>query len=280
MADDTYTPDRKKLYHYKLDRILGEGGTGRVYRGIDTEKGEVVAIKLFHENFFRNRLHLRDLMKSVKRFKKFDHINIVKIYDLIDAEDGICMIMEYVDGPNLKWYVVNRPWNLQERLTIVAQMCNGLQYLHDNNIVHHDFKPANVLFTRKGLAKVADFSLYGSSLLLELFDKGAGEQVTPMFVAPEFLRKEHVTPRSDQYSLGVTMYMMFANRVPFMVDSLQALNYHTIRVNPEHPTHVNPACPQALGDICMKLMSKIPRNRFKDMDEVRIALSSIGRSKI
>ena len=66
---DPCAPDRPTLYHFKLDRILGEGGTGRVYRGIDTKKGEVVAIKLFRENFFRNKLHLRDLVKSVKRFK-------------------------------------------------------------------------------------------------------------------------------------------------------------------------------------------------------------------
>ncbi len=79
MADDQFTPDRPKLYHYKLDRILGQGGTGRVYRGIDTKKGEVVAIKLFKENFFRNVLHLRDIVKSVKRFKKYSHPNVVKI---------------------------------------------------------------------------------------------------------------------------------------------------------------------------------------------------------
>lgn len=280
MLDPTYTPDRSKIYHYKLDLVLGAGGTGKVYRGIDTEKGEVVAIKLFHEAFFRNKLHLRDLTKSVKRFRTLNHQNVVKIFDFIDAEEGRVMVMEYVDGPNLKWYMVNRPWNLQERLTITAQICNGLQYLHDHKIVHHDFKPANVLFTRKGLAKIADYSLYGSSLLLELFDKGAGEQVTPMFVAPEFLRKEHVTPRSDQYSLGVTMYMMFANRVPFTVDSLQALNYCHLRLMPDHPSTVNPACPHELGDIIMKLLNKKPEQRFKDCDELRIALSTIGRSRI
>ncbi len=277
---DAYVPDRSKLYHFKLDLILGQGGTGRVYRGIDTQKGDVVAIKLFHENFFRNRLHLRDLTKSIKRYKKFDHVNIVKIFDFIDDEEGRCMVMEYVDGPSLRWYIQNRPWNLRERLTIIAQICNGLQFLHDNKIVHHDFKPANVLFTRKGVAKIADFSLYGSSLLLELFDKGAGEQVTPMFVAPEFIRKEHTTAKSDQYSLGITMYIMFSERMPFMVDNLQKLNYCHLRVTPEHPSKLNPNCPHELGDIIMRLLSKNPEQRFKDCDELRIAISSIGRSRI
>ena len=156
MADTEHlTPDRSKLYHYKLDLILGKGGAGTVYRGIDTKKGEVVAVKRFHESFFRNPLHLRDVKKSIKRFGKLKHDNVVKIFDFLDENehDGYCMIMEYVDGPNLRWYLTNRPWNLRERLTICAQLCNGLQYLHDQDIVHHDFKPANVLFTRRGLPR-------------------------------------------------------------------------------------------------------------------------------
>ncbi len=282
MTEETFIPDRAKLYHYKLDRVLGQGGTGRVYRGIDTIKGEVVAIKRFRENFFRNALHLRDMKKSIKRSKNFNHANVVRILDFLDSDpaDGNCMIMEYVDGPNLKWYILNRPWNLQERLTIAAQICNGLQYLHDNGVIHHDFKPANVLFTRRGIAKVADFSLYGSSLLVELFDRGLGEQITPLFVAPEFLRKERITHSVDQYALGVTLYMMFADRLPFSADSIQKLYQCHLRVTPEHPTSANPKCPQQLGDLIMKLLDKRPENRFGDCDQVRISLSDIGRSRI
>lgn len=277
---DQYTPDRPNLYHYKLDRILGEGGTGRVYRGIDTKKGEVVALKLFRENFFRNKLHLRDLVKSVKRFRKYSNPHVVKIFDFIDGEDGRCMVMEYVDGPDLKWYIQNRPWNLQERIGIATQICTGLQYLHDQKIIHHDIKPANILFTRTGVAKLADFSLYGSSLLLELIDRGAGEQITPMYVPPEIIRKDSPTPKSDQYSLGVTFYLMFAGRFPFEVDNLQRLYQCHLSAEPDHPTQVNPKCPQALGDIIMRMLSKDPDARFSDCDLLRIALSKLGQSRI
>ena len=280
MPDQTYTPDRAKLYHVKLDRILGKGGTGTVYRGIDTKKGDVVAVKLFHENFFRHRLHVRDLVKSVKKFRKFGHENVVKIFDFIDGDEGRCMFMEYADGPNLKWYMLNRPWNLQERLTIVTQMCNGLQYLHDKGVVHHDFKPANVLFTRRGKVKLADFSLYGSSVLLELFDKTIGEQITPMFVAPEIVCRERATAKADQYSLGITMYMLFAERVPYAVDNIQQLYQCHTRVTPDHPNTVNPKCPREIGDVIMKLLAKRPDNRFTDCDELRIILSTTSRSRI
>ena len=76
-------PDRYKLYHFRIDLLLGRGGTGVVYRAVDTQSGEIVAVKLFHANFFRNSAHVRELAKSVKRFKKFDHNNVVKIFDFV-----------------------------------------------------------------------------------------------------------------------------------------------------------------------------------------------------
>lgn len=280
MTIDVHSPDRSRLYHFKLDRILGEGGTGRVYRGIDINKGQVVAVKLFRENFFRNSMHIRDLAKSVKKFKKYKHQNVVEIYDFIEGPEGHCMVMEYVDGPDLKWYLTNRSWNLQERLIICAQICNGLQYLHDQGCLHHDFKPSNVLFTRKGVAKVADFSLYGGGFLLERVFGGVGEQITPMFVSPEIIRKEKGTPASDQYSMGITMYMLFSERVPFAVDTLQKLYQCHVRITPEPPSVVNNKCPRQLSDVIMKMLAKDPKDRFSDMDQVRIAISDLGRSRI
>ena len=275
------TPERPVLHSYKVDLILGRGGTGTVYRGFD-KKGNVFAIKRFHENFFRNQLHLRDLKKSVKRFRKLKHQNVVQIMDFIDArgEDGNCMVMEYMDGPNLKDYILKRPWNFQERLGIVQQICLGLQYLHENGITHHDFKPANVLFTRQGLAKLSDFSLYGSSLLFELFDRGAGDQVTPIFVAPEIIRKEKIGPPMDQYSLGITMYMMFAERPPFMVDSLQKLYRCHLTVIPDNPSDINPKCPPELSQIIMKLLAKYPDKRFRDCYELRWVYANVSRRSI
>lgn len=268
------------LYHFNVDLILGQGGTGTVYRGVDQKTGEVMAIKLFRTNFFRNRLHQRDLAKTAAKFKKFEHQNIVKIYDFISGDEGECLVLEYVDGPDLKWYLSNRPWNLQELLVITAQICNGLAYLHDQGFVHHDLKPANVLFTRKGQVKLCDFSLCGSSYVLALFDAGAANQVTPMYVAPEIIRKEKSTQVSDLYSLGIMLYLMFTQQFPFTVDSLQGLYMCHLGRVPDHPTDKNSDCPRVLGNIIMKLVEKDPKNRFQDSDELRIALSEIGRSRI
>ncbi len=277
---DTHTPDRLWLYHYKLDQILGEGGTGRVYRGIDTKKGDVAAVKLFHANFFRSPLHARDLAKMVKKASKLQHPNVVQIHEYVDGKDGRCMSMEYVDGPNLKWYILHRPWNLQERINVVIAICSGLQYLHDNGFLHHDFKPSNVLFTRRGIPKIADFSLLGGGLLMDLVGGGIGEQITPMFVAPEFIRRERASASADQYSLGITMYMMFADRVPFQVDNIQRLYQCHLHYLPDHPSQVNTKCPRALGDIIMKMLAKKPAERFRDCDEIRAILTTMNQRRI
>lgn len=283
MAEEFRSSDRPKLYHFKVDRILGQGGTGVVYRGVDPAKGEVYAIKRFHENFFRNPLHIRDLKGTVKKFKKYKHENVVQIFDFLDkdpANDGYCMVMEYVDGPNLNWYLKNRPFKLSERIQVAAQICQGLQYLHDQGCIHHDFKPANVLFTRRGVVKVADFSLYGSSFLLELLAGKIAEQVTPMFVAPEILRREKTSFKVDQYALGVTCYMLFTERFPFVADNLPKLYQMHLAATPIHPNEVNPACPRDLGDAVMKLLAKRPEHRFFDCDQARIALLRSAQSRI
>ncbi len=272
-------PDRLKLYHFKLDLLLGRGGTGTVYRGIDTQKGEVVAVKLFHANFFKNRGQVRDFAKSVERFKEFKHHNVMQVFDFIDGEEGLCMTMEFVDGPDLRWYIENRPWNLQERLVIIAQICNGLQYIHDQGFTHHDLKPANILFTRKGMAKLSDYSLCREKFF-SLFDSGLAEQITPMYVSPEIIKREKATSKSDIYSLGITLYLMFAGKVPFEVDSLQKLYYCHVNTDPVHPTLVNRKCPHALGDIIMKMIAKNPAERFESCDQLRIVLADVGRPRI
>lgn len=272
--------DRDTIYRFKPDLSVGEGGTGVVYRAIDPDSGAVVAIKVFRANFFKNRLHIRDLARTAIKFKKLNHINVVQIHEFIRGDEGEALVLEYVDGPDLKWYLANRPFNLAERLVIVAQICNGLGYLHDAGLMHHDLKPANVLFTRKGQVKLCDFSLCGSSYLRGLFDSGLSEQVTPMFVAPEIINKGAATKLSDMYSLGIMLYLIFSDRVPFEVDTLQMLYHAHLNTKPVHPSLVNSELPQALGDIIMGLIEKNPGKRIPNTDQLRISLSDIGRSRI
>jgi eukaryotic-like serine/threonine-protein kinase len=130
------------------------------------------------------------------------------------------------------------------------------------------------------MVKLSDYSLVQSRLFSILDSKGITDQVTPMYVSPELIRKEKATPKSDIYSLGITMYYMFTEQLPFMVDTLQRLYNCHLRVMPEHPSNVNRKCPRALGDIIMKMIQKDPAKRFYSCDELRIKLAEIGKSRI
>lgn len=280
MSEYPKKPSMSELIGYKLQLEMGRGGTGTVYRALNPDTGEVVALKRFHQSFFRSKGHSKELAKAVKRFKKLDHPNVVKVLDFKSDEVEHVMILEFIDGPDLKWYIQNRPFNLQERLVILAQICNGLGYLHDQKLMHHDLKPANVLFTRKGQAKLCDYSLTGGGGLLSFLDPGLTEQMTPMFVAPELIRKEKATTLCDMYSLGVMMYIMFTGKVPFEVDTLPKLYQCHLNQMPLHPSQVFDVVPQKLGGIIMKLMAKDPAKRYKDCQELRIALADVGQSRI
>ena len=272
--------DRATLYRYRPQAIVGRGGTGTVYRAIDPETGDTVALKLFHANFFRNRFHVMDLKSAAKKFKKLDHPNIVKVLDFLTGDEGTVLVQEFVDGADLQWYIENRPYNLDEMLVIAAQICNGLGYLHDRGLMHHDIKPGNVLFTRKGQAKLADYSLGGTSFLLTLFDRARGEQITPMYVAPELIRKERATKLCDMYSLGGVFYYMFTRKLPFQVDSLPRLYHMHLNERPLHPSVANDKVPKSLGDIILRLLEKDPAKRFQDCDSLRVHISEIGQRRI
>ena len=280
MGEYPKQPSQSELMGYKLQLEMGRGGTGTVYRALNPATGEVVALKRFHQSFFRSMSHSKELAKAVKRFKKLDHPNVVKILDYKSTDDEHVMILEFIDGPDLKWYIQNRPYNLKERLVILAQICNGLGYLHDQKLMHHDLKPANVLFTRKGQVKLCDYSLAGGGGLLSFMESSLSEQMTPMFVAPELVRKEKATTLCDMYSLGVMMYIMFTGKVPFEVDTLPKLYACHLNQTPRHPSVVFDVVPHKLGDIILKLMSKKPENRYQDCQQLRIALSDIGQSRI
>lgn len=280
MGEYPKQPSQSELIGYKLKLEMGRGGSGTVFQGIHPETGQVVALKRFHTSFFRSKAHVKEMVKTVKRLKKLDHPNVVKIVDFVSEEDDNVLILEFVDGPDLKWYIENRPYQLQERVVILAQICNGMGYLHDQKLIHHDLKPANVLFTRRGQVKICDFSLSGGGGLLNFLDQGISEQLTPMFAAPELVRKEKATRLTDMYALGVMMYLMFTQKVPFEVDNLQKLYACHLNQTPFHPTDVFDVVPRNLGNIIMRLMAKDPKERFQDCQELRIALADIGQSRI
>ncbi len=214
------------LNRYEVQRLLGEGGMGRVYLARQTDLGRQVVVKVMHDHIatdakFRDRFH-----REYKLMARFQHPNAVTLFDAsLSDPGGPCIVMEYVRGVNLETLLgKNKQMHAPRVGRIIGQLCEVLQAAHDEGIIHRDLKPANLMIldpdTPKERIKVMDFGL------AKLVEDGPMSKVTdtnidfavgtPGYIAPEQVRGETMDHRGDLYSVGVMMYELLTGRLPFV----------------------------------------------------------------
>src|SRR5688572_14276051 len=182
---------------YRVLGRLGRGGMGEVYRADDLKLGQPVALKFLPPDVDRDPARLTQLHTEVRMARQVSHPNVCRVYDIDELEGHTFLSMEYVDGEDLASLLRRIGRFPEDRgLEIARQICAGLSAAHDRNVVHRDFKPANVMLDGAGQVRITDFGLAGIS----------GEALragTPAYMAPEQLSGGEVTPRSDLYALGL-----------------------------------------------------------------------------
>ena len=201
---------------YKLEERLGVGGMGEVYLARDKSLARKAAEKLlryFQDAELKQRFH-----REAQAVARLNHPNIVTVFDFGDSGGLFYFLMEYVDGVNLRDSIQDGRLSPEQALAIVAQICDALQFAHDEGVVHRDVKPENVLLDKRGRVKIADFGL------AKLLGKSASDlrltytrQVmgTPHYMAPEQLKDPlQVDHRADIYSLGVVFYELLTGELP------------------------------------------------------------------
>ena len=203
---------------YELQALLGRGGMGAVYRARQTRLDRLVAIKVLLPELVANPAFAERFEREAKALAKLAHPGIVAVYDFGVAGPYYYLVMEHVDGANLRDVLAQGGLTTRDVLELVPQLCDALQYAHDHRIVHRDIKPENVLVDFDGRVRVADFGL---AKLLRDDDAALGltqtEQVmgTPHYMAPEQMRASRsVDHRADLYSLGVVLYEMLTGQLP------------------------------------------------------------------
>jgi serine/threonine protein kinase len=196
---------------YRLESLIGRGGMSEVFRAVDAG-GRIVAIKILQqtdpylvEKFVQEGNQIGPLLRG--------HANIAFVYEFGRSPDNrLYIVMEYIDAPSLR-KAMRRPMDEAETVKIIGQVCSALAFAHNNDVVHRDVKPENVLVTDEGVAKVLDFGIAKlTSASTVTRDKIVG---TPEYISPEQARGERVLPASDVYSLGVVLYEMLTGSVPF-----------------------------------------------------------------
>ncbi|WP_129776864.1 serine/threonine-protein kinase [Peristeroidobacter soli] len=231
-AIDATTRDRRKalvgrvIGNYKLASILGHGGTGTVYLGerADRQYSAQVAVKIVDNATIHGDLGLR-FRAERQILASLNHANIARLLDAGETKDGQpYLVMEYVHGEPVDRYCDRQQLDLNARLKLFLEICNAVQYAHQNLIVHRDLKPANILVTAEGAPKLLDF---GIAKLLDTGDAAAmlaltrmnDRLLTPEYASPEQIMGRQVTTASDVYALGVVLYELLTGLRPYTVPS-------------------------------------------------------------
>ncbi len=207
-----------KFPQLELLELLGKGGMGAVYKARQKSLDRVVALKIINPHAAENPSFAERFSREARSLARLNHPNIVTVHDFGEVDGLYYLVMEYVDGANVRQLIRARTLKPAEALQIVPPLCDALQYAHDEGIVHRDIKPENILVDAKGRVKIADFGL--AKLVgrnpAEVTLTGTHQAMgTPHYMAPEqFEHPLEVDHRADIYSLGVTLYEMLTGELP------------------------------------------------------------------
>jgi tetratricopeptide (TPR) repeat protein len=254
---------------YRLDAKLGEGGMGIVYRAHDNLLDRPVAVKTLTPALFGEE-GARRLVREAQSAARLNHPNVVSIYDAVEEGGQFAIVMELVEGQTLRELL---PVPIGRLVEITIQVLEGLEYAHTQGIVHRDIKPENIVVTADGTAKLMDFGLARSEGRSRLTQTGIVVG-TVAYLAPEQALGGQVDGRSDLYALGAVVYEAVSGRPPFeSEDPISVITQH-INVPPVAPHWHNPAVPEALERIILKLLAKDPARRYQSAQEALDALTA------
>ena len=258
---------------YRLEALLGEGGMARVYQGLDLVLGRTVAIKVLAPPFDRDESFVARFRREAKAAASLNHPNIVAIFDTGSDAEAHYIVMEFVDGATLHEVIAREaPMPVERASGILASVCGALAAAHRVGVVHRDVKPGNVMLTRAGHVKVADFGIARTGDAETLTRSGV-VLGTASYVAPEQARGGPVDARTDLYSLGCVAYEMVTGQPPFPAESALAALYRHVNDPVIRPAEIGPV-PPAIESVILRCLEKDPDDRYQSAGELADAIRS------
>jgi serine/threonine-protein kinase len=270
---------------YRVGKRLGEGGMSYVYRAEEIETGRQVAVKILLPRLSRDPASVERLRREATIATRLDHPNVCPILRLGETGDRlIYLVMPFLDGEPLSEHETRRgPFPVNEGVSLLVQICQGLQHAHELQIIHRDLKPENVMLVpqqgepQEYRAVVMDFGLAK--------ERRAGAEVakltatgivlgTPEFMSPEQIRGKPLDGRSDVYALGVLAFELFTGQLPFPGKSAQETMIARLRGTPAKLRDVRPELPVKLEAVLLKALAIDPAERFGSMSEMAHALDA------
>jgi HAMP domain-containing protein/predicted Ser/Thr protein kinase len=274
------TPGSRFAVRYEVKEVLGEGGMGTVFKAIDTELGEVIAIKTLKQDFLSQDPTALERFKSeIRLARKISHRNVVRTHDLGENSGVYFITMEYVDGKSLKDLIrAKGKLPLPITLSVGKQLARALEVAHEQGVIHRDIKPQNMVVEPDGVLKVMDFGI--ARLATRKPESGvtqAGMIIgTPEYMAPEQFAGDEIDARADIYAAGCVLYECLTGRTPFQAETPYQLVAKVLEETAPSPRRLNPEVPPALEALVMAALSKDPAGRPQTALALHDRLAQIG----
>ncbi len=264
-----------RVGRYEVERILGRGGMGMVFKAFDSELNRPVAIKVLAPHLAGNGTARQRFGREARAAAAVVHEHVVSIHDVDTSGRLPCLVMQYVPGESLQAFIDRHgPLDVKDVVRVGRQIAAGLAAAHAQGVVHRDIKPGNIML-ENGLGRIVitDFGLAQAADECSLTHTGtlAG---TPHYMSPEQANAAPLDHRSDLFSLGSVLYFMATGRAPFRGDRAMAVLRHICQDQPPAVRALNPDVPAALASIIDKLHAKDPVDRFQTAEAVRDLLAA------
>lgn len=264
---------KQTIAKYRIERILGQGSMGVVYKGHDPDINRPVAIKTIRESLLAGTMGaelLRRFHTEAQAAGKLLHPAVVAIYEFGQDQGMPYFVMEYVEGEDLKSLLSAQRFTVSEAVDIVSGILDGLAYVHQLGVVHRDIKPANIFITSDKNVKIADF---GIARIADSDQTQMGNVLgTPAYMSPEQCLGNPVDARSDVFSTGVVLYQMLSGQKPFVGHQAHQIIHQVTQTTPTPVSALVRDLPPALDDVVSKALAKRPEARYQTAQAFRDAL--------
>jgi serine/threonine protein kinase len=269
--DDLVLGNRYRLLHQ-----VGKGGMAYVFEAYDQLLERPVAIKLLRQDFSEDQIFRERFRQEAKSAANLTHPNIVTVHDFGIDPYGIYIVMEFVEGIDLKSKIKEKGfYSVTEGVLLLIQACNGLGYAHRSGIIHCDIKPQNIIISSDNRLKITDFGIARALSTIENEERSTVVWGSPQYLSPEQSLGNSASPASDVYSLGIVMYEMLTGQLPFDAPSTEEIiRMHQTQV-PNAPSIYNPECYPKLDQLILKVLSKEPSARYRTADQLGSVLKTL-----